>query len=370
MNYGNNANGNQLADLVLTLEDQRKTKKDMILKGSTITYRDGKLHVQDGKGAAVKFFDYAPTDLCHNQIATKLGIPTKYYDRMMQDYPELLEYNINLWLAKDERIKYMLRTFGAEGTGVARALLSDRYHILDNYDVLFTALEAIKKMNVNVKITRAEVTDRRMYLHVVCPEIEMQAEAFLREYLKENDAAGNGIVSGLVITNSEVGLGTFEIRPRAVIVKCNNGLIAKDESFKRVHLGARMDEGDVLWSQQTKNKNTELVMSQTQDAVRTFLSKDYLGKMVTKIADAHNITLEHPVDCIQHVCHDLGINDKHKAEILKYFINDGDTKASGVFQAITRSAQNMGADMQYEIESAAFSLLPKITKFDKPFTAN
>lgn len=339
------------------------------MRGSLITYKDGALHVQEDKNVAT-FSNYKPTSLCHGQIAAKLGIPVKYYDRMMSEHPELLEANINMWLAKDAQAKYLLRTFGNNGSGVARALLSDRFHILDNYDVLFSALGAIKKMGVNVKITQATVTDKRMYLHVVCPEIEMQAEAFLKNYLKNNDAAGNGIVSGLVITNSEVGLGTFEIRPRAVIVKCNNGLIAKDESYKRVHLGTKMDEGSVKWSERTKQKNYELVMSQTEDAVGTFLSSDYLGKMVTKIADAHKVQLEHPIDTIQHVCHELSIGEAHKSEILKYFVEDGDSKASGVFQAITRSAQNMGADAQYEVETAAFGLLPNIKKYDKPFSKN
>lgn len=358
---------NPLTSLVELLEDQHTRKQDMVMRGSTITYRDGKLHVEQGPGL---FTDYTPTSLCHDQIAAKLGIPVKYYERMMESYPELLEYNINMWLAKDQKVKYLLRCFGNDGGGVARALLSDRFHILDNHDVLFSALQAIKEMGVKVKIDKAEVTDKRMYLHVSCPEVETQAEEFLKNYLKSNDAVGNGIVSGLVITNSEVGLGTFEIRPRAVIVKCNNGLIMKDESYKRVHLGTRMDEGSVEWSDRTKKKNFELVMSQTQDAVKTFLSEKYLGKMIERIADAHQIALEHPIDTIQNVCKELGIGEEHKRDILKYFVEDGDPRASGVFQAVTRSAQNMGADAQWEIETAAFGLLPKIKKFDKPFSNN
>lgn len=360
---------NELPTLIATLEKENAEKKDIVMKGASLGYRGGKLWVQDSKNFT-EFHDYVPTELCHQQISEKLGIPKKYYERMMVEHPELLEHNINLWLAKDEKIKYLLRTFDNDGSGIARALLSDRFHMLDNYDVLFNALQAIKEMGVKVEITKAQVTDKRMYLHVVCPEIEIQADAFLREYLKTNDAVGNGIVSGLVISNSEVGLGTFEIRPRAVICKCNNGMVVKDDSYKRVHLGAKMDTGEIAWSEKTKQKNFELIMSQTQDAVRQFLSADHLGKMVHKIAEAHKIQLEHPIDTIQHVCKELAVNDTRKAEILKYFCEDGDSKASGVFQAITRSAQNMGADEQYDVEAAAFAILPNIKKFDKPFSTN
>ena len=366
---------NPLVDLVALLRDQQKVKNDIVAKGAKITYKDGKIWVQEGKAGEsfTGFTGYTPTSLCHDQIAAKLGIPKPYYEKMQVSYPELLAYNINSWLAKDEKIKYLLRTFkgGAEQEmNIARAMLSDRFHILDNYDVLFTALDAIKEMGVKVQITKAQVTDKRMYLHVICPEIETQAEEFLKNYLKSNDAAGNGIVSGLVITNSEVGLGTFEIRPRAVICKCNNGLIMKDESYKRVHLGARMEEGGINWSDKTRNKNFELVMSQTQDAVKTFLSKDYLGKMIERIADAHKISLDHPFDAVQHICKELTISDADKSDILKYFLEDGDSKASGIFQAITRKAGTMNADEQYELETAAFGILPKIKKYDKPFSKN
>ena len=361
---------NPLMKLVTTLELQHSEKKDIVLGGSKLEYHDGKLWVPKPMGA-VGFDGFKPTDVCHDQIAGKLQIPVQYYKRMMSSNPELLEHNINSWLGKDEKIKYLLRAFGApEGTGVARALLSDRFHILDNYDVLLAALEAIKEMKVNVKITKAEVTDRRMYLHVTCPEVEQDAEVFLRHYLRENDAAGNGIVSGLVITNSEVGLGTFEVRPRAVIVKCNNGLICKDESYKRIHLGSKMDEGAIEWSERTKKKNYELVISQTQDAVRTFLSPKYLGQMIERIAEAHQIVLEHPIDAVQNVFKELSISEDHKSSILKYFVEDGDSKASGIFQAVTRQAQAMSADDQYEIETNAFGILSKIKKFDKPFSKN
>lgn len=359
---------NPLNNLVELLEAQNLDKKDMIMQGATLTYSGGKIWVNDGKQFGS--IGYTPSELCHVQIAEKLKIPKAYYDRMLTSYPELLEYNINLWLRKDEKIKYMLRCFGNNGEGIARAMLSDRFLRLDNYDVLFTALEAIKSMNVNVKILRAEVTEKRMYLAVVCPDIELEAENFLRGYLKNNDAAGNGILSGLIITNSEVGLGSFEIRPRAIIVKCNNGLIMKDDNYKRVHLGSKLDDGTIQWSEKTKDKNTQLVMSQVCDAVSTFLSPEYLGKMVERIAEANNIQLEHSIDAIQHVCKELSIGEEHKRKILKYFIEDGDTKASGIFQAITREAQNMGPDVQFEVESGAFSLLPNIKKYDKPFSNN
>ncbi len=362
-----------IVNLARTLQAQNAQKRDIVNKAANITFRHGKLWIQgDGTDGPV-FRGYAPTEICHTQIAEKLGIPMKYYDRMMRDFPELLEYNVNSWMAKDETVKYLLRTFdgGADQElNIARALLSDRFHLLDNYDVMWHALKAIKDMGVKIQITKAEVTERRMYLHVICPEVEVNAEAYLKDYLKGNDTKGNGIVSGLVISNSEVGLGSFQIRPRAVIVKCNNGLICKDDNYTRIHLGSKMDSGVIEWSEKTKQKNFELVMSQTQYAVKTFLSPAYLGKMVERIAEAHKVSLEYPIDAMQHVCKELSITENDQRDILKYFVQDGDPNASGIFQAITRKAGDMDPDTQYDLETSAFGLLPKIKKYDKPFSKN
>lgn len=359
-------NNSALTTLVDKLKMQNESKHDMIVPASKLDFHDGKLFVQSD----VSLEGFNPTDICHRQIAEKLGIPAHYYRRMQDEYPALMEQNVNGWLQR-EKSKYLIRTFtNPENFGTARAMLSDRFNLIDNYDVLFAALEAIKGMGVNVDIKKAEVTDKRMYLHVVCPDIEQDAEEFLKGYLVNNDAAGNGIISGMVITNSEVGLGSFEIRPRAVICKCNNGLIVKDETFKKIHLGGKMDEGTIIWSEKTKKKNYELIISQTQDAVKTFLSKECLGRMITKIADLHNIVLNHPIDAVQNICKELAITEDHRRDILKHFMNDGDHMASGIYQAITKQAQAMNPDAQHDLEINAFEVISHIKRHDKPFSKN
>ena len=370
-----------LGSLVSRLEIQKVQKRDYIVPASELRFTtDGRM-VIERKNNIDDLLGISTVDLrgnflnenCHEQVASKLQIPIGYYKRMLAEHPELLASNVNGWLQQNNTNKYMLRTFDTdpEQAGIARAFLSDRYNVLDNYDVLLAALEAIKAAGINVQITKADVTDRRMYLHVTCPEREVNAESFLRDYMRtEGAAAGNGIYTGFVLTNSETGQGSFEIRPRATIVKCMNGLVGADDRFRRVHLGAKLDEGELMWSQLTRQKNYELIISQTQDAIRTFLSTDYLNGMIQKIAAAHSIALENPLDTCQHVCRELGINDEHKKSILNFFMTDGDIKASGVFHAITRQAQQMNADAQYEVECGIGKILPNIANFDRPFSKN
>lgn len=361
---------NPLETLIGNLEARNKRKTDYIVPaGKLIWTPENDFIVQH---AADHESFYTPTELFETQIAEKLGIPMHYYRKMQNNVPHLLQDNINQWLGFYDKKQFLVRGFTNDSTNVltGRAFLSNSYNIIDDYEVLYAALEAIKETGVNVVIDKAEVTENRLYLHVTCPEVEVNAEAFLKEYLKENDAAGNGIISGFTISNSEVGKGAFEIRPRAVICKCNNGLIVKDERFRRVHLGSKLDAGEIIWSDKTMRKNRELIISQVTDAVKTYLSADHLGVMVQKLADLNNIKLEYPVDAVQNVCKTLSIDEAHKTEILQYFLGDGMKTAAGLYNAITRETQKMDADTQYEIEGNALDLMFKHKAYDKPFSKN
>ena len=61
-------------------------------------------------------------ETAHRQIGAHLGIPWKYYEKMLQEEPGLLSYNVNHWLHKGEAVPRMLRTLD----GKARAFLSNR----------------------------------------------------------------------------------------------------------------------------------------------------------------------------------------------------------------------------------------------------
>ena len=357
-----------LEALVEKLEKRNRLKRDFIAPAHSLNWTaDGEMTLTTAENEAVFL---KPSELFETQVADKLGIPNLYFRKMKANHSELLQQNVNGWLTKEPKNKFMLRTYEGE-QNTARAFLSSRYNIIDDYEVLFAALQAIKQTGVEVQINRAEATENRLYLSVTCPEVEVQAEAFLKEYLKENDAAGNGIISGFIITNSEVGKGAFEIRPRAVICKCNNGLIVKDERFRRVHLGSQLDAGEIVWSDRTRTKNRELIISQVSDAVKTYLSPEFLGTMVEKIAKLKDINLEYPIDAVQNVCKTLGVNDNDKKEILNYFLKDGDHSASGILAAVTRQTQRMeDVDLAFDIEGSVVDLMFKHKNYDKPFSKN
>lgn len=357
---------NPLVRLVAKLDTQKQAKYDIVLPADQIRYVAGEIEIP-GTDTLFKV-----SELCDDQMAEKLDIPRAYYRKMRSEYPELLDTNVNSWLSKKTKTKYLLRTFKYPGTdSICRAMLSNSYNIIDNYDVLIAALEAIDAMGVKVEITKAQVTDKRMYLHVTCPEIQIQADKLLRDYKgREQIGVGNGIVSGICIANSELGVGSYEVSARAVIVKCCNGLLDRDAKFRKVHLGARMDSGIIQWNEEVRQKNYQLVIAQTKQSIQTYLSQDYLGKMVKKLEEANGHQVEHPVSLLERVGTELAIPEDHRAAILNKFIRGGQSSAFGMLNAITRHAQDVDTDTQFDWEAKAFQLLPQYSKWDKPSSKN
>lgn len=354
----------KLQSLVETLELQHSQKRDYVIAANTMSMQNGQLIVS-GLGPV-----YDPNSVMHSHLSEKLQIPLQYYKRMQADRPELLDLSVNHWLQHQAGKNCLLRTFETPAGNIARAFLSDRYQALDNYDVLFAVLDAIKASGIKVDITHADVTEKRLYLNVVAPDVQIEAEALLKNYRGHHIGAGNGMIAGFGLSNSEVGFGQYSIAPRGLILKCTNGLYNMDDAFTRTHLGGKLEQGAVNWSQDTRNKNLELVMAQTRDAIKTFLSTDYLGKMVKALEAAAAQRLEDPAGTVQNVSKELGYNEAQRASILSHFISGAEVNAIGVLHAITRQAQDEEPDTRSEMEQQAFAILPRIKGFDRPFTGN
>lgn len=360
-----------LQTLVTELTTREQAKHDYVLPSEKVIMSDDlTLSVLDNTLDGIEF---VANEVMHQHFAQKLGIPANYYRRLMAEYPDLLATNVNRLMKADGEKPVLLRTFQHEATGnIARGLLSDRYAIVDNYDVLFAALAAIKASNIRVEVKECNITDRRMYVHIIAPEIEVQSEVALRGYLSDKSVhTGFGIITGLCLTNSEVGYGSYNLFGRIFEKVCMNGAVIKDDAFRKVHLGGKMDQGNVTFSSETKKRNMDLIMSQTGDVIKQFLSEGWLSGVVQKIERARGIELDRPVDTmnnvIREVAKEVTLSEENRTNILNFFVKDGDTSASGIFQALTREAQNLDADNRFELESLSFEMLGKIKSFDHEF---
>jgi hypothetical protein len=160
-------NGRSLIDLAVELERQLATKKDMIVPSSLMH------HQTRDNGACMLVIDesdgskrYDVTELARRQLAEKLKIPYAYFERMRVDQPGLLDRNVNTWLQSESADKRLIRTLD----GRVRAVLSDRYRRLDNFDLAENVLPILQRLP-EAQFESIELTETRMYLKVPIPQL-------------------------------------------------------------------------------------------------------------------------------------------------------------------------------------------------------
>lgn len=317
---------------------------------------------------------YLPTHHAHGQLATALGVPQEYARKMASQHPTLWAANVNGWLEHPtySAKKYMVRTLRGDGVqGVARAFLSDRYRVIDNLDVLMAALDGIRDAGVQVEIPYADLTDTRMYVRVQAPTVAQAAERLLAGYRSPFDfgqqragdarvwtSAGPVVFAGFVLSNSEVGAGAFTIAPQVIVQACRNGMTVSKEAVRKTHLGEKLEAGVVQWSDATQAKLLELVKSQTTDAVRTFLSPEWLGGKVAELEEVAGVPVEDGKKAFEVVGKKLGYGEQAQTDLLRHFSLAGQWTAGGVAQAMTSVAQTVAsADEAYRMEGDAITAM-------------
>lgn len=401
-----------LDDLVTVLRDQESRKLDMVLPASAIRAKDGALVVTGGgveiteDGVTSVDGRYVPTRVCDEGISEKLGIPGKYLARMRAEAVDLYDANVTGWLAGrsirrasgvevirpgDER-SFLLRGFrGGDGAGVARALLSDTYRRMDDLDVLSAALQAVKDSGTEIEILGCSLTERRMYVDVFAPSVLALAPVLLDGYRSPFDDAaldetrrygrdaaawerlsalhglgsnskGQPVVfAGWRLSNSEVGGGSFSIKPRLLVQWCTNGMTIDQDAIRNVHLGARLDEGLIQWSEDTHRKHLDLITAKTRDAVATFLDVDYLTKKLASIEELAGKPVDAPQETIRILGTALKLTQAEQDGILGHFVRGGQMTAGGVLNAVTSYAQTIpSADRADAVEGLALRALAMV----------
>lgn len=392
-----------LDDLATLLREQHARKLDVIAPATAIRAEAGRLVItgtepvisEDGVTTADGV--YLPTEICDRGIADKLGIPLPYLRRTREQRPDLWDANINGWLsgydpaggrrsapvADPDPRSFMIRCFRGDdgGEGIARTLLSDRYGIVDHLDVLTAALDGVRQAGVDVDIDGCDLTENRMYVRIVAPQISVYAPDLLRGYRspwggqdvgggwspervaaaaqRERAAFEPGsepvVFAGFIITNSETGGGAFQLTPRLVVKVCANGLAITADALRAIHLGGKQDEGVIRWSADTQHRALQLVTGKARDAVATYLDADYVRKTVAALETDAATPVTDPVKTVETISKKLSFTEAEQNTILEHFLGSGQQRtAGGILQAVTSAAQTVtNPDRAHELETVA-----------------
>ncbi len=325
----------EIGTLIKELERQKETSLDMIVDSRSLKAApDGETVVELEIPEHGRF---PLTPWAHLQVAEKLGIPKRYYDRMITaGKAELLADNINAWLGeKDRRLLRVL-------DGQIRAVLSDRYRIMDNYDLLYLSMEEFRKKET-VEIYKAEVTETMLYLKAI--DRTLTAEI----------TRGDIIYGGLIIRNSEVGASAFRVETFILRKICSNGLIG-EHSLKKVHLGKQtLEIGEIDWSDETRELEDKALWAKARDIIRLTFDNSIFSSWVKKMRESTEIAIEKPTKAVNNVARLASLSEEQRDDLLAYF---SEHTKYGLVNAVTSLArETKNVDEQIRLEGFGGKLL-------------
>lgn len=278
--------------------------------------------------------------LAHDQIGGKTGIPSKYYDRMLKEAPDLLATNVNAWHRINPE-KRMIRSLG----GDMRAYVSNRYQRIENEAIAKVALPVLAELP-NVKIVSSEITDRRMYIHFVVPTIEGEVKR------------GDVVQAGGIIQNSEVGCGSASVAGLIWRLICLNGMKTAD-TYRRNHVGRAIDDNEMLWADDTRQADDRTILLKIRDMVKAVVDETRFRANLAKMQGLTEgkITGD-PVRIVEVLTKELGTNETESGGILRNLIEGGDLSAWGLLNAVTAQSHFAKSyDRAVELEAAGGRLL-------------
>lgn len=325
--------GRSLPEVLTELKMQQDIKQDYIAPAPALQLLpDGStLHMKHLESGLEEEFD--TTQLFHSQMGSTLQIPAKYYEMMRAHKPELLAENVNSWLA-DRDQNYMIRSLEYPDARVARALLSDRYRRIDNVEIAGTVLPLFAGMP-DVNVESCEVTESRMYLKIV------------NKRLQADVVPGDTVQGGVIISNSEVGLGAVSVQPLLYRLVCTNGMVVNDLKERKTHVGraAKALEGTFAFlSDETMEAEDKAFMLKLRDITMAAIEETRFNAIVDRLRESTEAKITGRVtDVVELTGKAYDLNQPEQESVLDYLIAGGDLSLYGLSNAVTRASQDVAS---------------------------
>ncbi len=376
-----------LSNLIAELQRQRETKFDVILDSRTIGCEStgaGRLRLVGIEAQSREWLGGIGSEgaVLSDNALYQMGlrcdpvVPKKFASELAAMHGATAARLFDdLLHAKGKR--HFLRCID----GRVRAVLSDKYLVVDNYDLAFTALE-VGQAN-GAELLECSLSDAQMHVKLTTRD--------LWETIDEGKAEGRSIFAGqqgnidrlrsfgqalggelpggegtvfplLTISNSETGQGGLGVRLGIFRGACSNGIIYEDV-VTRIHVGERQQTG--IFTAATIAKESEVILAKCKDAIAAAFHPAKFAKIVAAAKNATSDKIEAPSAAVDNVVKSLSLTEEAKDSILKYFLRDNGSNRYGLAQSVARYAQDVDdGDIATGLETAAGKIL-KGEKLDK-----
>lgn len=328
--------GRSLQELAAEIERQAKAKRDYIAPAAALSMAVA----EGGNGVRLDVKDVGAlpvNGLAHGQLAEYTEIPKGYYDRMLTGAPALLAANVNQWLAGKNGDRRMVRTLD----GNVRAFLSDKYRSLENYDLAEAILPPI--IDQDLFVVSCEITERRLYIKAFDRRIEREIKA------KGSDPAHTFLTDvvypAITISNSETGYGALSVAAGLYTGGCTNFASFHDSRMRKYHTGARaaLNDGTYeLLSDETKRLTDQAIWHQTRDVVKSAFEIARFEELVKRVSETADQKITGDVvKVVEVTSQHFGLTKTEGSSVLKHLIEGGNLSRYGLFNAITRTAEDL-----------------------------
>lgn len=344
----------RLDDLIARVVDEDARKIDLVADTRAMTLemtddpadpRTMLVDLPDGAGGA-----FVLTDHALGQMATDLGIPKRYFDRMRESKRpvdrDLWASNVHHWLRESPQRRLIrgLRPESGSGDPAGRAWLSDRYRRLDNIEIARTLLPEFEGLGTEVAFHNAAVTESRLYLRATFPAMEDAVKV------------GEPVRWGVEIRNSEVGAGTFAINGFVLTLSCTNGMVASRELSAR-HVGRRLDE-EGIFADETIRADDAAFWLAARDTLRAAISETRFAEVVEMLrGTTETEPIQRPIAASEELAQRHGLSEEEREAVLLSLMSGGDLTQWGLLSAVTEAAQGReNFDRRVEMEEIGWDV--------------
>ena len=318
-----------MPEVLTELKRQNESKHDYISPAGSISLWDDGQTLSMRSSVSQELF--GTTDLFHRQIGSALSIPAKYYDLMRTQKPELLAENVNSWLKSREQ-NYMIRSMDYGSGRVARAFLSDRYRRIDNMEVA-SAILPLFAGKEEMEVISCEVTMSRLYLKILNKRLEAEV------------VPGDFVQAGVVISNSEVGLGAVSVQPLVYRLVCSNGMVCNEFGERKAHVGRAakgLEDSFGIYTDETMEAEDRAFMLRLRDTTLAAIEEVRFTQIVGRLQDSTHAKITGRIqDVVELTGKAYDLSQPEQDNILNYLISGGDLSLYGLSNAITRASQDV-----------------------------
>ena len=324
--------GLNLPEMAAELQRQQATKRDFVADTRQMEFcvdegGTDSVALQMAIGETETRSRFPLRKTAHAQFAAATKVPKPYYDRMLSEAPDLLVRNLNHWLER-EPAKKLVRTLD----GHIRALLSNRYRPLDNFDLAESILPKLTELEARVE--SSAITEDRFYLKAVTPRVTGTVKS------------GDIVQAGIVVSNSEVGQGSLRLEEMDYRLVCLNGMI-RGVAVRKAHIG-RGNGDDLIegarefYRDETRRLEDAAFWNKVTDSATAIFDTERFNRRLLQYQEAAEETIDcDPVRAIEEVQKRFELTDGERGSVLKHLVAGGDLSRWGVANAVTRASQDV-----------------------------